>query len=134
MQAKEWELQYFCSNTMEANGCIFKILIACFHFMEIKAQIKPDKVAIFRKVSVKPLLSHISLNKKKNALRVEHLYHGNVGHGTCYHLSTFCPFLLSGQTPWKKKFVVSVKNSTHQFCFQRNNNGNSEYSIGSSSC
>ena len=35
-----------------------------------EAQTKTDKVAIFRKVSVKPLLSHISLNKKKkNALR-----------------------------------------------------------------
>ena len=30
-----------------------------------EAQTKTDKVAIFRKVSVKPSLSHISLNKKK---------------------------------------------------------------------
>ena len=33
-----------------------------------EAQTKTDKVAIFRKVSVKPLLSHISLNKKKQKM------------------------------------------------------------------
>ncbi|CAH3134419.1 unnamed protein product [Pocillopora meandrina] len=86
-----------------------------------KAQTKAVKVAVFRKVSFKPALSHISLNKGNIAVTAANL-------ATWRRSSTSCHRLR--RKTLRRKGLLSQRENTHQLCLERESS-NPERSNGS---